>query len=88
MGIDWSHLPKEVIKVVCMCPMANGFRRDPDTEYWVHAKCGKPTIPVAVRQCDSCFTTFVPKNYKPSEKVVECEQCRPTNTVRRGKLNF
>lgn len=75
-----------------MCPMANGFRLEPESEYWVHAKCGKPTIPVAVRQCDSCDGVFVPKKYKSSDDCailgVECERCSPAHTVRRGKLNF
>lgn len=81
MAIDWSHLPPEVISKVCMCPMANGFSHRPDTDYWVHAKCGKPTIPVAVRECDTCGKAFVPKIYQNSNTCyiigIECDDCNP-----------
>lgn len=84
--IDWSHLPKEVVAAICMCTTGSskekGFRLDPDTDYWVHAKCGKPTAPVAVRECDSCSKAFVPKTYQDSNTCyligIECNVCDPT----------
>jgi hypothetical protein len=90
MGIDWSHLPTDVINKVCMCSYAKneGFVKG-EGEYWVHTKCRKPTIPVAVRQCESCDIVFVPKVYIPSTNLgIECDSCNPPNRVRRGKLNF
>lgn len=64
--MDWSHLPREVVDNVCMDGSAvNGFRRNPDTEYWEHAKCGKPTILAAVAECDICEKVFIPEKYVP-----------------------
>jgi hypothetical protein len=81
VAIDWSHLPKDVISKVCMCGVANGFRLDPESEYWVHAKCGKPTFMVGVRECDSCSKAFVPKKYQDSNTCyllgIECDDCNP-----------
>lgn len=91
MGIDWSHLPKEVVAKICMCTTGGsrekGFRKDPETEYWVHSKCGKPSVLVAVRECESCPTVFVPRKYSTGIGI-ECDECNPPNRVRRGKLNL
>ena len=81
MAIDWSHLPPEVIKAICMCPMANGFRLTPETGYFVHVKCMKPTIPTSVRECDFCGKTFVPQFHEkiknePVEGIL-CDVCDP-----------
>ena len=80
MAVDWSHLPKEVMDAVCPDYGANGFRLDPETGYWVHAKCGKPRLPTCVEECDSCGKTFVPKYYekiKLSFLGIECDTCDP-----------
>jgi len=80
MAIDWSHLPKEVIAKVCMCPMANGFSLEPASGYYVHAKCRKPTIPVAVKQCDICDKVFVPNTLEECHldfMGLMCYDCQP-----------
>ena len=82
MAIDWSHLPKEVINQICMCigSTDKGFKHDVESDYWVHAKCGKPTVLVAVQECDNCGKTFVPKYHKKIETSflgIECDDCDP-----------
>lgn len=93
MGIDWSHLPEEVKKAVCLCSRGKqdgGWRLDTTTGYWVHPKCGKPSILVGVEQCDTCSSVFVPKFYSKIQNSflgIECDKCDPPNRVKRGKLN-
>ena len=79
MAIDWSHLPTDVKTKVCFCPSAQGWSLDPATGYWVHS-CGKPSIKVAILQCDVCKKVFVPKCYKKVKWQgigVACDDCEP-----------
>ncbi len=81
-SIDWSHLPKEVCEKVCFCSGAQGWTLDPETGYWVHANCGKPSIRVAIQQCDICKKVFVPKYYKKIQfdfLGIACDDCEPPN---------
>lgn len=87
MAINWSHLPKEVISRVCMDSMGNkeGYGLDRATGYWVHRKCGKPSIAVAVKECDICEKTFVPRFYIKCQldfMGIMCDQCDPPNEVK------
>lgn len=81
MSVNWSHLSPEIISKVCMCyEVANGFKQDPATGWWVHNKCGKPTIPTAVKECDICFKDFVPKFYSKAQNDflgIMCDECDP-----------
>lgn len=85
MSIPWSHLPKDVIAKVCMDTLGrghDGFHLDPATGYWVHS-CGKPSIIVAVCECDICGAIFVPKFYvkaKFKDLGVICDDCDGTNS--------
>jgi hypothetical protein len=84
MPIDWSHLPKDaVVAKVCMSSggcKRGGFKKDEATGYWVCNGCSKPSVTVAVQECDLCNKVFVPKFY---EKVlyyflgIACDDCEP-----------
>lgn len=83
MAIDWSHLPKDVISKVCMSSGGcgrGGFKKDQATGYWVCNKCSKPSVAVAVHECDLCDKTFVPRMYDKilySFLGISCDECEP-----------
>jgi hypothetical protein len=83
MAIDWSHLPKDVISKVCLNSTkdcSRSFVLDRETGYWVCTGCRKPSVQVAVKECDVCEVVFVPKYY---EKIlydwagILCDTCEP-----------
>jgi hypothetical protein len=83
MAIDWSHLPRVVIDNVCMSSGGcnrGGFSLNRETGYWVCSGCKKPSVTVAVKQCDLCDKVFIPKYY---EKIlydfmgIACDECEP-----------
>jgi hypothetical protein len=85
MSIPWSKLPKDVITKICMCSVGankKGFSLDPATGYWTHT-CGKPSVLVAVCECDICGKIFVPQSYekaKYKDLGVMCDDCDGTNS--------
>lgn len=90
MAIDWSHLPKNVLDKVCMratSKCGGGFVLDPDgSGYQICSGCRKPSVQVAVKECDICDVTFVPQFY---DKIlydwagISCDTCEPPQTTRR-----
>jgi hypothetical protein len=78
MAIPWSHLPRDVVNKICMCiGSKGGFSLDPATGYWTH-RCGKPSVLVAVCECDICGKIFVPDLYetaKYKDLGVMCSDC-------------
>ena len=81
MGIDWSHLPKDILNQVCMGG-PNGclsqehrsitgtptFYKDSATGWWKCSGCKRPKLDNrSVQQCDLCDKVFVPKYY---DKVI------------------
>lgn len=87
MAIDWSHLPREVISKVCMSSGGcgrKGFTKDQATGYWLCSTCLKPSVTVAVKECDLCDVVFVPLNY---DKILNdwmgicCDVCEPPTTA-------
>jgi len=83
MAVDWSHLPRLVISQICMGSTkecGNGFAIDNISGYQVCTGCRKPAIMVAVKECDLCGKTFVPKYY---DKIlndwmgIACDECEP-----------
>lgn len=84
MAIDWSHLPREVINSVCMNATSRcgkGFVLDPDgSGYQICAGCRRPTVQVAVQECDICDKVFVPKFYQKilyAWAGICCDDCEP-----------
>lgn len=93
MAIDWSHLPEDVKNSVCFCARAgkhDGWVFDEESGYWVHHKCGKPSVQYSVQECDKCGKTFVPKLYKKIKTAflgIECDTCDPPHRPGRGTTN-
>ena len=67
--------------VFCTCDdYKDGWTKDPDTEYWIHAKpsCRRPSKYAWARECDGCGTKFLPAEPTDINSVYEllCEGCK------------
>lgn len=58
-----------------------GWSRDTETNQWVCGQCGKPSIFSLIKECDGCWSEFIPslevlKSYDPEKDELLCPNCR------------
>lgn len=71
----YADLPPEVANKICTCLEKTGWSRDPKTEYWVCAKCRKPSRYSALAECAECEKLFFPVEWLDPKYEAICPSC-------------